>query len=135
LLAVLSLFQTACESDDTESSDKQTQQTGQEDPTQELREDERAYLNGLAGTYATLDDEELLEAGHNACGQIMINLMTGETWSQGEPITGKDISRATFSTSVEFDTESDIADSITQQAVYHICPQVIDDFNYDAMRS
>lgn len=91
-------------------------------------DDERNFLADLADLRTTLDNEELVESGHSTCENI-------ERTKSPDTVTGSDISDATFYYMMDFENDSDNGYEIVRTAVYNFCPEFVDQFDYEAMRS
>lgn len=89
-----------------------------------------AYLEDLEVHLIPLDDDELIDAGANACGQILLSKGVGS-----DVVTGDDIQQATLSTMANFINDPDTVYPIVRAAVYNVCPELVEQFDYEAMRS
>lgn len=138
VLAVIGLIFTGCgdsegQATEPEVSEETEEVTSDQAPeTQGPDQDQLAYLNALSSLNTTLGEAELLEADYNACGQIYVDQEDNDELGT---VTGDNISHSGLSTMVQFDSDPDAANEIVRAAVYSFCPELIDQFDYEAMRS
>lgn len=91
-------------------------------------DDERNFLADLANLRTELDNEELVEAGHSTCDDI-------ERTKSADTVTGSDISETKFYYMMNFENDAENGDKVVRAAVYNFCPELVDQFDYEAMRS
>jgi hypothetical protein len=94
----------------------------------DYNDDERNFLADLANLRTELDNEELVEAGLVTCYQI-------ELTKDEDTVTGSDISDRTFSYMANYENDADNSYEVVRAAVYNFCPELVDQFDYEAMRS
>lgn len=99
------------------------------DPIETTDNTEEAYLQDLTHLSTELTEDELTQAGHEVCDEIKRNQ------GQSEEVTGKNISDKVFWYMVTEESDADNANAVVRAAVYNFCPEMTDQFDYEAMRS
>lgn len=126
---------------ESEPAETTTEASPAESPTDRKQlsdydEDERNFLADLADTRSTLTNEELVEAGVDACGKMMLSRLNRSAESDEMlEYTSRDVSDARSSFYAIFERDWDNADDVVRAATFNLCPDALDDFGYDAMRS
>jgi hypothetical protein len=135
LVATTAIVLAACSQDAPEAGTEPTplETTAEASPTErkelsDYTDEERNFLADLADLRTELDNEELVEAGLVTCYQI-------ELTKDEDTVTGSDISDRTFSYMANYENDADNSREVVRAAVYNFCPEIVDEFDYEAMRS
>jgi hypothetical protein len=134
-LIVSALVLAGCSNEEPapEAESAPTETTAEASPTErkelsDYTDEERNFLADLADLRTELDNEDLVEAGHVTCYQI-------ELTKDEDTVTGSDISDRTFSYMANYENDADNSYEVVRAAVYNFCPELVDQFDYEAMRS
>jgi|SRR5699024_7099375 len=138
-LATASLFFTACGGTEDQAADTQATASPEASHAQDASQgdsgptdSQQAYLDELEGLNTTLTNDELLEAGTSACLRIYEDQ---ESNDEPDVVTGENIRWATLAYMANYENDPDAGNEVTRAAVYHVCPELVDQFDYEAMRS
>jgi len=95
-------------------------------------ETEQGYLDDLDHIITSLDDDELIKAGINACFRIINSRNESD---DPDTVSGSDIRIGTFGYMAHYENDPDNSREVIWAGVHHWCPELIDQFDYDAMLS